>query len=98
NNKVTTTLEGIEEHRQLLEKNFKLIKNRETIDEYVKVKISPDGQIATATRMFVEKINLEDGRQFFTSGTDIFRFAWIDNQPKIISTKTQGWVEEKTIE
>ena len=97
-NRITTTLEGIEPHRQLLKNTFKLVKDRETIKEYTKIKITADGHIATVIRTMIEEITLEDGRKFIASGTDTFRFAWIDNQPKIISTKSQGWIEERTVE
>ena len=47
------------------------------------------------TRIIVEEFTTSDGREFFSSATDTFRFAWIDDQPMIVSAKSQGWIEER---
>jgi len=52
--------------------------------------------LAIVTRATIEKLRTEDGKQFISAGTDTFRFAWVDNQPKVISTKSQGWLEERS--
>jgi hypothetical protein len=90
---ITTTIEGLEAHRTFLDKTFALVKDRELINDHMRVRISPDGHMAVVTRILVEVINTSDGRQFITSGNDTFRFAWINNQPTIVSTKSQGWIE-----
>ena len=92
---LTTNVEGINAHRKLLKRSFDLVKERDTINDYITIRITPDGKIATVTRVVVETLTIEDGTRFLASGTDIFRFAIIDNQPKIISTKSQGWLEKR---
>jgi hypothetical protein len=94
-NSITRNLEGVEAHREMLEKTFKRVKNREILNERQTIRFSPDGQLAIVTRATIEKLTTEDGKQFISAGTDTFRFAWIDNQPKVISTKSQGWLEER---
>ena len=95
-NSITRNLEGVEAHREMLEKTFKRVKNREVLNERQTIRFSPDGQLAIVTRSTIEKLTTEDGKQFISAGTDTFRFAWVDNQPKVISTKSQGWLEERT--
>jgi hypothetical protein len=92
---ITASLEGIEAHRQLLEFTFKKVKKKEPINEHTTIRITPDGQLATVTRLIVEELVTDDGREFISSGTDIFRLAWIDGRPMVISAKTQGWLEER---
>ena len=95
-NSITRSLEGVDAHREMLEKTFKRVKNREILNERQTIRFTPDGQLAIVTRSTIEKLTTEDGKQFISAGTDTFRFAWIDNQPKVISTKSQGWLEERT--
>jgi hypothetical protein len=92
---ITTTLEGIDSHRKLLEFTFGKVEKRDAINEYTTIRITPDGKIATVTRMMTEELSTADGREFISSGTDTFRLAWIDGRPMVISTKSQGWLEER---
>lgn len=92
---ITASLEGIEAHRQLLEFTFKKVTKKEPINEHTTIRITPDGQLATVTRLIVEELVTDDGREFISSGTDIFRLAWIDGRPMVISAKSQGWLEER---
>lgn len=92
---ITAILEGIESHRKLLEFTFERVKTKETINEHTTIRITPDGQLATVTRLIIEELVTNDGREFISSGTDIFRLAWIDGRPMVISTKSQGWLEER---
>jgi Arc/MetJ family transcription regulator len=95
-NSITRSLEGVDAHRQMLEKTFKRVKNREILNERQTIRFTPDGELAIVTRATIEKLTTEDGKQFISAGTDTFRFAWVDNQPKVISTKSQGWLEERS--
>ena len=92
---ITKSIEGIEAHRTFLESSFELVEDRGIINDYMSVRITPDGQLAVVKRIIVEEITTSDGREFLSSATDTFRFAWIDNQPMIVSTKSQGWIEER---
>lgn len=94
-NSITRNVEGVDAHRQMLETTFKRVKNREVLNERQTIRFSPDGQLAIVTRASIKKLTTEDGKQFISAGTDTFRFAWVDNQPKVISTKSQGWLEER---
>ena len=94
-NILTTTLEGINAHRRMLKNTFSLVQERETLNDYMTVRITSDGQIATVTRIIVENLTTKDDKNFIASGTDIIRFALIDNQPKIISIRSKGWLEER---
>ena len=95
---VTTNLEGIEAHREFLEKTFKLVKKSEVINQYLSIRMTPDEQLAVVTWIRVEEITTEEGKQFLSSGTDTIRFAWIDGRPMIVSLKIQGWIAERPSE
>lgn len=92
---VTTSVEGIEAHRNLLKKTFELVKQRNPIEQYTSIRITSDGQLGIVTRIAFEELISADGRQFFASSTDTFRLAWLGEQPTIVSTKSQGWLEER---
>ncbi len=94
-NSVTRSLEGIEAHRAMLEQTYQRIKSRETLNERQTIRFTPDGQLAIVTRTTIEKLTGEDGKNFIAGGIDTLRFAWIDNQPKLVSIKSQGWLEER---
>lgn len=97
-NILTTNLEGINAHRRMLKNTFALVKEREILNDYMTVRITPDGKIATVTRVIFENLTTKDEQKFMVSGTDILRFALIDNQPRIISVKSQGWLEPRPTE
>ena len=82
----------------MLKNTFALVKEREILNDYMTVRITPDGKIATVTRVIFENLTTKDEQKFMVSGTDIIRFALIDNQPKIISIKSQGWLEPRPTE
>ena len=92
---ITRTVEGIEAHRQLLEQTFALIEKREPINQFMSIRFTADNQVAIVTRFVLEALTTTKGKSFYSSGTDIFRFAWLDGRPRIISTKSQGWIEER---
>lgn len=94
-NSITRNLEGVEAHRAMLEKTYQRIKSREILNEHQTIRFTPDGQLAIVTRTTVEKLTGEDGKKFIAGGIDTLRFAWIDNQPKLVSVKSQGWLEER---
>ena len=94
-NILTTNLEGINAHRRMLKNTFALVKERETINDYMTVRMTSDGQIGVVTRVIFENLTTKDDQKFIVSGTDILRFAMINNQPKIISVKSQGWLEPR---
>ena len=97
-NILTTNLEGINAHRRMLKNTFALVKQREMINDYMTVRITPDGQIGIVTRVIFENLTTKDDQKFIVSGTDIVRFAMINNQPKIVSIKSQGWLEPRPTE
>lgn len=91
---LTFILEGQAEHRELLKKTNALIDDRESLNQQIKIRITADGQLGIATISTVKEIDTENGEQLYTGSNDTIRFAWIDNQPKIISMTIKGWLAE----
>lgn len=92
---VNANLYGKDEHRGFLEKTYPTIQNRRTISNRVDMRISPDGQLGTATIFRVREYTTQNGGRFLSQGTDTIRFAMVDNQPMVVSTTLTGWVAQR---
>jgi predicted lipid-binding transport protein (Tim44 family) len=93
--KLTVNLAGTEEHRELLENTFAQIQESNALNRQIKISVTPDGQMGTATISTIREIATQDGRQFFSSSTNTIRFGWINEQPEIVSMTIEGWLSER---
>jgi len=93
--KITQVLEGRGAHQELLEKTYANRTQEETLNERLKVRITPDGELAIVTRDSLEIFSTQEGQNLIGLSRDTIYFAWLDNQPKVISVKTEGWLEER---
>ncbi len=91
--KVTTFIEGKDQHQEYLKNSFQNIKSRKIISSYTTTKINGNGQMALLTRVRSRELNSEEGESYLSLSTDKIRFAMIDNQPKIINVESSGWLE-----
>jgi hypothetical protein len=90
----TIILDGIEKHRALLKDLFALIKSREVLSQKVKIRLSDDNTVGIATIYTVKAIKTEDGKNIIASDVDTLRFAWLNNQPTVVSLQSKGWFSE----
>lgn len=94
NGSTTVILDGIEKHRALLKDLFARIKTRDILSQDVNVRLSDDGNVGIATIYTVKAITTEDGKNFIASDVDTLRFAWLNNQPTLVSFQSKGWFSE----
>lgn len=94
NGSTTVILDGIEKHRMLLKDLFSRIKTREVLSQDVNVRLSDDGNVGIATIYTVKAVTTEEGQSFIASDIDTLRFAWLNNQPTLISFQSKGWFSE----
>lgn len=90
---ITTLIEGREKHREYLENNFKRVKNRNILSNYVTMDLDESEEIATVVRVRSSEINTEDGKTYISLSTDKIRFGIVDNEPRIVNIESKGWVE-----
>lgn len=93
--KLTQAVEGRQAHQELLQKTYANRTREETLNERLKVRITPDGQLAIVTRDSLETFSTQGGQNLIGLSRDTIYFAWLDNQPKVIAVKTEGWLEER---
>lgn len=93
--RVRRILEGGEDHRQALERSFKRVADRKILENKAQVRISKDGKLAIVTRNIWKEVTTEEKQNFFSFSRDSIHFALVDNQPKIVSIFSDGWLEER---
>lgn len=92
------SLEGKEELRDLLKVIYARLKNSNVINQQVKIDITSGGELGIATITTVEAITTENGSRYYSSSTDTLRFAWLNNQPTLVSMTIKGWLAERPAE
>lgn len=95
--KMTVNLEGKDDHRILLTEAGSQIQKRRTIRNRTDIRISPDGELGTATIFRVREYTTQNGRRFLSAGTDTLRFAMFGKQPMVVSATLQGWLAERPL-
>lgn len=93
NQKITTFVEGKDNHEGFLNDSFKKVKGKKVISSYTTTKINDSGEMALLTRVRAREVDTETGNRYLSLSTDKIRFAMIDNQPKIINIESSGWLE-----
>jgi ketosteroid isomerase-like protein len=93
-----TPLEGKDELRNLLKAIYARIKNSNVVNQQTKIDITASGELGVATITTIEAIATEDGNRYYASSTDTLRFAWLNNQPTIVSMTIKGWLAERPAE
>lgn len=93
-----TSLEGKEGLRDLLKAIYTRIKDSTVVNQQIKIDITAEGDLGIATITTVEAITTENGNRYYSSSTDTLRFAWLNNQPTIVSMKIKGWLAERPTE
>ena len=94
-NSTTQVMEGISSHSQLWEAIYRLIESQDLLNEKTEIRFVDDGKMAVVTRFSVETLTLTDQRQMMALAKDVIRIALIDGEPKIVSVKTNGWLESR---
>ena len=89
-------IEGIEQHREMLTNVFNEADTEENINvqeisQKETIRITPDGQLATALISTVNEVTTGDELRLITT-TDTIRFARLQGQIKVISYTTDSQI------
>jgi len=93
---VITPVEGKDSFRNLLQEIFARTKENNVVNQQTKIDITSNGELGIANISTVETLTTSEGKRYFSSSTDTFRFAWINNQPTIFSITIRGWLAERS--
>ena len=64
------------------------------MSQKVKIRLSDDNTVGIATIYTVKALKTEDGKNIIASDVDTIRFAWLNNQPTVVSLQSKGWFSE----
>jgi len=87
---VTTRLSGIESHRQMLEQSFGQVQNRETLENYVTIRIIDDS-FAIAEIYQMEIFETPDGEDWIAASESVLYLGQVDGQVLVTSATVDGW-------
>ena len=93
-----TPVEGKDGLRDLLKAIYARIKDSNVVNQQTKIEITSSGELGVAHITTLEAIATEDGNRYYASSTDTLRFAWLNNQPTLVSMTIKGWLAERPAE
>lgn len=93
--RLTVNVDGQEDHRLLLTQSLGQIQNSASLNRQIRIRMSPDGQMAIATIFRARDVTTQQGQRYYSVGTDTIRFALVNNQPRIVSMSLNGWVASR---
>jgi hypothetical protein len=81
----TFELNGREEHRLYLESRLKNVRESETVDEQVQIRLSPDEEMAFVHRTRTVSVTANDGQQMLVTSEAEVRLAMVEGKLQILS-------------
>ena len=91
---VTTRLEGMDAHRQMLEQSFSQVENRESLENYVTINvINDDFGIAEIYQM--ENFETSGGEAWIAASQTVLRLGRVDGQVMVTSATVNGWISAR---
>lgn len=91
---VTTRLEGVAAHRQMLEQSLSQIQNRESLENYVTINIIDEG-LGIAKIYQMENLETADGEAWIAASQTVLRLGRVDGQVLITSATVDGWISAR---
>ncbi|WP_036484088.1 hypothetical protein [Myxosarcina sp. GI1] len=95
NTLLTTTVVGIEEHRNLLTQSYNRFKNRKTLEQKVDISVSTDGEFGIATVYRLREVTNQEGTRLLSGSINTLRFGMVNEKPTIVSATLEGWLSER---
>lgn len=90
-----TPVEGKDGLRDLLQAIYARVENSNVVNQQIRIDITAGGELGIAKITTMEALTTVDGNRYYASSTDTFRFAWLNNQPLIVSMTIKGWLAER---
>jgi hypothetical protein len=91
---VTTRLEGVEAHRQMLEQTFTQVQSRESLRNYVAIDIIDDS-FGIAKIYQMENFETSAGEALIAASQTVLRFGRVNGQVLVTSATVDGWVSPR---
>ncbi len=87
---ITTQLEGVYAHRQMLEQSFSQVRNRESLRNYVTIDIIDD-DFGIAKIYQMENMETAAGETWIAASETVLRLGRVDGQVMITFATVDGW-------
>lgn len=91
---VTTRLEGVEAHRQMLEQTFGQVQNRERLRDYVAIDIINEN-FGIAKIYQMENLQTAQGEALIAASQTVLRFGQVNGQVLVTSATVDGWISAR---
>lgn len=92
---LSTTVVGIEEHRNLLSQSYNRFSDRQTLNQEVDISVSADGEYGIATVFRLREVTSPEGTRLLSGSINTLRFGMVDRRPTIVSATLEGWLAER---
>ncbi|WP_156119773.1 hypothetical protein [Leptolyngbya sp. KIOST-1] len=91
---VTTRLEGVEAHRQMLEQTFGQVQRRESLRNYVAIDIIDDN-FGIAKIYQMENFETSAGEMLIAASQTVLRLGRVNGQVLVTSATVDGWISPR---
>jgi hypothetical protein len=91
---VTTRLEGVDAHRQMLEQTFGEVQGRERLRGYVAIDVINDS-FAIAKIYQMENFETSAGETLIAASQTVLRFGRVNGQVLVTSATVDGWISPR---
>jgi hypothetical protein len=91
---ITTHLEGLEAHRQMLERSFSQVQSREILKSSVTVDILNDN-FGIAEIYQMENLETPAGESWIAASQTVLRLGRVDGQVLVTSATVEGWISAR---
>lgn len=91
---ITTHLDGVEAHRQMLEQSFSQIESRESLKNYVTIEIIDDN-FGLAKIYQLENFETSTGEAWIAASQTVLRLGRVDGQVLVTSATVDGWISAR---
>ncbi|MGG6241871.1 hypothetical protein ACQ4N7_24875 [Nodosilinea sp. AN01ver1] len=91
---ITTHLDGVEAHRQMLEQSFSQVQRRESLKNYVTIDIIDDN-FGLAKIYQLENFETSTGETWIAASQTVLRLGRVDGQVLVTSATVDGWISAR---
>ncbi|MFQ4135956.1 hypothetical protein PGN35_006505 [Nodosilinea sp. PGN35] len=91
---VTTRLEGMNDHRQMLEQTFSQVQTRESLRNYVTIDMIDDN-FGIAKIYQMENLATTAGDTWIAASQTVLRLGRVDGQVLVTSATVDGWISAR---
>ena len=92
---MTTRLEGVDAHRQMLEQTFGQVESRESLRNYVTIDIIDD-DFSVAKIYQMENLETAAGESWIAASQTVLRLGRVDGRVLVTSATVDGWISARS--